>query len=338
MKRALTIISAFLALALLAALSAPAGAQDGQETQVYVVQQGDTANRIAKRFYGKSSLGSRLMTANRNFLANPKKLTPGERIYIFPESTLALRRPVEMPPLPEVSPSTLYKTNKLLQVAFPKNITFAADIRGLGGSGVSRIRIHRRDPITGNVINDYFEVRPVGEVISSQDRGANVVNDGFSQTFPGRTLLSTGDIVIVRFNEDVAKILDSDTYDDPDPYFRSFPVYTIGATINEPDKKSPNYGQPLGNLVRFRGTVTIGARIEGLIPPSQSVSSRTKRNSRYHNSDLDPVSYEGVITYTEDPIEISDKVMLFVPLDPGPERRLDSPYVEPPDTYVSPGR
>jgi hypothetical protein len=335
MKRALIIFSSFMALALLAALSAPAGAQ---QTEAYVVQKGDTANSIAKRFYGKSNLGSRLMTANRNFLANPKRLTPGERIYLFPETTLALRRPVEMPPLPEISPSTLYKTNQLLQVAFPKYITFAADIRGLGGSGVSRVRINRKDPVTGAIIDDYFEVRPIGEIISSQDRGATIVDDGFSRTFPGRTLLSTGDIVIVRFTEDLAKILDSDTYDDSDPYFRTFPVYTIGTTINEPDKQSPNYGQPLGNLVRFRGTITIGARIEGLIPPSQSASGRAKRNSRYHNSDLDPVSYEGVITYTEDPIEIADKVMVFVPLDPGPERRLDPPFVEPPDSYASPGR
>jgi hypothetical protein len=30
--------------------------------------------------------------------------------------------------------------------------------------------------------------------------------------------------------------------------------------------------------------------------------------------------------------------MLFVPLEPGPERRLDPPYVEEADTFVSPGK
>jgi hypothetical protein len=333
------ILSVFLALTMVLTIVATA---EAQQTQRYVVQQGDTAKSIAKQFYGKSNLGSKLMTANRNFLANPKKLTPGETIYIFPESTLNLRKPVEMPPLPEISPSSLYETNKLLEKAFPKYVTFAADVRGLGGTGVFRIRINRRDPISKEVIDKLFEVRPVGEIIASSELGStstDISNDGFTQTLFGRTLLSTGDNVIVRFTNDLAKILDSDTFEDPDPYFRSFPVYSIGNAVHEPDPNSPNYRKPLGNIMRYKGNITIGARASGTIPPSPFVSNRTKNNTRVeYNNDLDPVTYVANITYVEDPIMVSDKIMIFVPLDPGPERRLDSPYVEPADTFVSPGR
>jgi hypothetical protein len=192
--------------------------------------------------------------------------------------------------------------------------------------------------LTEEVIDEYFEVREVGEIISSIDRGATVVDDGFSQTFPGRTLLSTGDQVIIRFTEDVAKILDSDTYEDSDPYFRTFPVYSIGNTIHVPDKNSIGYGTPLGNLVQYKGNISIGARVEGLVPANPTTSGRTKANQGYLHSDLDPVSYIADITYTEDPIKVADKVMLFVPIDPGPERRLDPPYAEPPNTYASPGK
>jgi hypothetical protein len=322
----------------------PATTVCAQQTQSYVVQQGDTARSIAKQFYGKANLGSRLLTANRNFLANPKKLTPGEKIYLFPESTLNLRKPVEMPPLPELAAETLYETNKLLNKSFPKYMTFMADVRGLGGSGVWRIRVNRMAPNSRDEqsehIDRYFEVRPVGEIISSSELGSTkIFKDGFSMTDYGRTLLSTGDNVIVRFTNDLAKILDSDTYDESDPYFRTFPVYSIGNAVHEPDKNSPNYSKPLGNLIRYKGNITIGARVEGSVPPSSFVSNRTKNTARVdQNNDLDPVTYVANIVYVEDPIEVSDKILVFVPLDPGPERRLDSPYVEPPDTYVSPGR
>ncbi|MDR2301424.1 MAG: LysM peptidoglycan-binding domain-containing protein [Deltaproteobacteria bacterium] len=333
---ALTLVLA-LALALSLAIAPKA---DAQVTQSYVVQKGDTPNKIAKRFYGKSNLGSRLLTANRNFLSNPKRLTPGEKIYLFSEDTLNLRKPVEMPPLPEFSPQALYETNKLLEKAFPKYVTFGADVRGLGGTGVWRVKINRRDPITKELVYGYYEVRPVGEVIASMELGdTGITRDGFAKTDWGRTLLSTGDNIIVRFTNDLAKILDSETYEEADPYFRSFPVYSIGNAIHEPDKNSPNYGKPLGNIIKFKGTITIGARVEGSVPAAGYVSNRTKANTRVdHTNDLEPVTYVAHIGYSEDPILVSDKIFVFVPIEPGPERRLDAPYVEPPDTYVSPGQ
>ncbi|MDR0621801.1 MAG: LysM peptidoglycan-binding domain-containing protein [Deltaproteobacteria bacterium] len=329
------VLALVLGLALALAPSALA-----QTAQSYVVEKGDTPRKIAKRFYGKANLGSRLLTANRNFLANPRKLTPGEKIYLFSEETLNLRKPIEMPPLPEFSPEALYESNKLLEKAFPKFVTFGADARGIGGGGFWRIKVLRKDPITKAMIDNYFEVRPVGEVVASTELGdTSITSDGYSKSQFGRTLLSTGDNVIVRFTQDLAKILDSDTYEESDPYFRTFPVYSIGTTFHEPDKNSANYGKALGNIMRYKGNVTIGARVENTIPPSSYVSNRAKGNVRADRvSDLEPVTYVANIGYTEDPISISDKIFVFVLIEPGPERRLDSPYVEPPDSFVSPGQ
>jgi hypothetical protein len=335
MKRTTTILSAILGMLLFC--TSLALAQEGQATQSYVVQKGDTIGGIAQQFYGKRSLGSSLWRANKNLVAHPNRLTAGDTIYIFPETTLKLGRSVEVPPEPEETPVNLYQASELLNRAFPKYINFVADIRGQGLGGATRIRIKRLDPTTGQKIDQYFEVRIVGEVIASKERGATIIDDGFSQTLPGRTLLSTGDDVTIRFTDDIAKILDSDTYDDSDPYFRSFPVYTLGDYIREPDKSRADYGDSIGRHMLYKGNINIAARIEGLAPSSSSVSSSTKRSNRSGN-DIEPVSYWGTIIYTEDPIVITDKVLLFVPLDPGPERVLDSPYVEPSDTYVSPGK
>lgn len=316
-------------------LTQAAFAQQTQTTQSYVVQQGDTINSIAQKFYGKRNLGPGLWRANRNLVAHPNRLTPGDTIYIFPESTLSLKKAVEMPPEPEGPPTMLYKDSELLHQSFPKYFTFMTSVKG---RTPTRVRIKREDPRTGEEIDQYFEVRIVGEIVSSIDRGIGIESDGHHFTRPGRTLLSNRDQVIVRFTEDLAKILDSDTYDDPDPYFRSYPVYAIGEGILEPDKNKAEYRHEMGQLMLYKGNLTVDTRVEGLDPAPSSVSTRVKRRQGTREADFDPVSYHATITYTEDPLSVSDKVVMFVPLDPGPERRLDAPYVEPPDTFVSPGK
>jgi hypothetical protein len=45
----------------------------------------------------------------------------------------------------------------------------------------------------------------------------------------------------------------------------------------------------------------------------------------------------GRITYSEDAINLNDKILLFINSVPGPERVLEPPYVEQADTYVPPG-
>ncbi|MDR1166022.1 MAG: LysM peptidoglycan-binding domain-containing protein [Deltaproteobacteria bacterium] len=325
-----------LALALILAAFCVPRAALAQETQSYVVQKGDTANSIARQFYGKSSLGPSLWRANKALVAHPNRLTPGDTIYIFPESTLALKKPIQVPPPPEADPTDLYERNQPLQMAFPKYFSFAADPRGQGGTGLTRIRVKKIAPLTGEEVDELYEVHLVGELIGSSDRGSVTSHDGYDLTAPGRLLLSTGDNVMVRFTADLARLRDSDTYDDPDPYFSTFPIYSLDDFIREPERSRPDYRQPLGQLFHYKGRLTIVSRVEGLIPSSAGANARNKRTPTA--GDSEPVSYVGRITYSEDAINLNDKLLLFVPTDPGPERRLDSPYVEPPGAYVSPGK
>jgi hypothetical protein len=175
----------------------------------------------------------------------------------------------------------------------------------------------------------------VGEIVASSDRGDNTPGTSPAMVI-GRTLLSTGDNIILRFTADLAKIKDSDTYEDNDPYFDTFPIYAVDQVVTEPDRARADSGRNIGNLLRYKGKVTVVARVEGLVPSNPGTSARAKRSSKL-NQDLEPVSYVGRITYSEDAIKIGDKILYFYPADPGPERFLDSPYVENPGAYVSPG-
>ncbi|MDR1041069.1 MAG: LysM peptidoglycan-binding domain-containing protein [Deltaproteobacteria bacterium] len=353
---ALTLVLA-AALGLGAALAASAAddALAQEQTQAYVVQKGDTLSSIARAFYGKSSLGSALWRANRELVAHPRRLTAGDTIYIFPESTLALKRPINVPPAPMRDPEELYEREQPLQMAFPKYFSYAADPRGQGATGITRIRVKKtvtvpnRDPHTGEILDgtsneirdELYEVHMVGEIIASSDRGAPMAGSGLDSTAPGRLLLSTGDNVVVRFTEDVAKLRDSDTYEDSDPYFATFPIYSLDMSVRETDRRRPDFGANLGDIFHYKGRLQIVARVEGLVPPNRTATSRAVRrgaNGPGHGRDLDPVSYVARITYSEDAIHMNDKVLLFIPTDPGPERRLDAPYVEEPGSYASPGR
>ncbi|MDR0548020.1 MAG: LysM peptidoglycan-binding domain-containing protein [Deltaproteobacteria bacterium] len=345
------IIIALLAFSLVFGGAELGLSQDGA-TKTYVVQKGDTLSKIAKKFYGKANLGSKLWRANQNMVANPRRLTPGDVLYIFPESSLALNQPLSVPPAPETPSVNLYPKPDYLKMSFPKYFSFLTDLKNR--SNTSRIRIKKlvprvvtaQDPndeektidITVNDLKDeLFEVRVVGEILASQDRGPTIRDDGFSAVKMGRSLLSTGDNVIIRFNEDLMKIMDSDTHNDSDPYFTSFPIYAIEEVIQEPDRQSPSFGRSLGHLMSFRGKITVVSRVEGLAPPPP-MDVRKMKTRDLPNRDLESVSYVARVTYAEDAIHIGDKVVLFLPVNPGPERRLDSPYVEPRDSYRAPGQ
>ncbi|MDR2613453.1 MAG: LysM peptidoglycan-binding domain-containing protein [Deltaproteobacteria bacterium] len=360
-----------LGLAFAATGAPPLHAQE--QTQAYVVQKGDTLSSIARRFYGKSSLGSALWRANRELVAHPRRLTPGDTIYIFPEGTLALKKPVVVPPPPMQNPENLYRPSETLNIAFPKYFTFLADARGQGGTGTTRIRVKKRviesrnvyDHPTGKLLNpqgeiisnpnsssdestpvkfnvevevdELYDVRLVGEIVASTDRGGAMPDNGPQLAAQGRMLLSTGDNVMVRFTEDVAKLRDSDTYEDPDPYFTTFPIYAVTTSVLSTERARPDYGETLGQIFRYKGNLTVVARVEGTVPPSARATSRAVRQ-RGLAQDLEPVTYVARIVYAEDAVGVNDKVMLFIPTDPGPERRLDPPFVEEPATYASPGR
>ncbi|MDR1657317.1 MAG: LysM peptidoglycan-binding domain-containing protein [Deltaproteobacteria bacterium] len=336
-KKPVMILAILSLLTVLAFWQAAMGlAQDGQITQSYVVEKGDTANSIAKKFYGKQSLGPSLWRANRNLVAHPKRLTAGDTIYIFPESTLALKRPIEVPSGPESPPVELYQREDLAIKSLPKSFTFISDFN----SGIpTRLRIKFRDRKTEEIIDQYYEIRIVGEIISSNEVGGSLSDhQELIHARSGRTLLSTGDRVNIRFTEDLNKILDSDTYDEDDPYFRSFPVYAPAHRIDSSNPSNPDYRQDLGTLYFYKGNIKVYTRTEGTDLPRNLTSNRLKNSTK--EKDLvhyDPVTYSAEVTYSESPILIHDKVLIFIPISPGPERRLDPPYVEDAGTFVSPG-
>jgi hypothetical protein len=338
-----------LALGLAAALSQPGPAMAQSQTQTYVVQKGDTLGKIAKRFYGKSSLGSKLWRANKALVAHPNRLTPGDTLYIFPETTLSLNKPIEVPPRPETPPTELYKGPQLLQTTFPEYFSFVADPRGQGGTGVTRIHVKKLvttkdvnedgnflDTETTKTVDQLYEVHQVGEIIASSDRGYPMDNDPYNAAKIGRLMLSTGDMVVLRFTRDLASILDSETYEDYDPYFNVFPIYGTEDFVQAPNAGRTDYGTNLGQLFKFKGKLNIVSRVEGLVPPSALNPGRAKRGANTAQ-DLGTTSYVAKITYAEDSISISDRIFVFIPTDPGPERRLDSVHVENPDSYVQPG-
>ncbi len=193
-------------------------------------------------------------------------------------------------------------------------------------------------PTSGEGIDQLFEVRHVGAIIASSEHGGLFYGDGADRASKsGKTMLSTNDEVMVQFTEDLAKILDSDTYSDSDPYFREFPIYGQSYAVREGDKNRVGHGQTKGEIYRYKGKLTVVARVDGLAPLSKSASKKLRQKKRNRNQDVEPVSYVARITYAVDAVNLDDEVFFFVPLEPGPERRLDSPFVEPPDTYVSLG-
>ena len=336
MKRLLMI----LMLAAFALSAGPLGAQVNEfgPAQPYEVQKGDSAASIAKRFYGKASLGSKLWQANRSLVANPQRLTVGDTIYLFPESTLLAGKSTAVPPPPQEKPDELYDRGQPLNIAYPKYFTFLADGRGLGETGVMRIKVKKADPITGEIIGGVFEAREVGSIVASDEHPGLFYRDGADKArYSGKTMLSTNDEVFIRFTEDLAKILDSDTYGDADPYFREFPVYGRSFSQREPDHNRVDRGQTVGELYRYKGKLTVVARIDGLAPIAPNTIKALKKRGNARNQDVEPVTYAARITYTEDVMDLNDLIFVFVPLNPGPERLIEAPYVEPPDSYVSMG-
>jgi hypothetical protein len=260
--------------------------------------------------------------------------------YIFPEAVLlADNKRIAVPPPPPGEPSSLYDRGRLFHSGLPKHFNFLADGRGLGESGAVRVTVKRVDPQSGTAVDSLYEVRNVGLILASSDRKGlyNSASAEKAKLF-GKTMLSTGDDVILMFTEDLAKILDSDTYGDSDPYFREFPIYgASGKSTQGPDPGRVDHGLNLGELYVFKGLVTVVARVEGLAPLPASASESLKKK-KGGGQDVEPVSYVGRITYSEDVVELTDNVFCFVPLEPGPERVLDAPVVEPPDSYVPLGR
>lgn len=310
----------------------------------YVVQKGDTASGIAKKHYGKASLGKALWQANKHLVAHPKRLTVGDTIYLFPEATLRSGAASLVPPPPMNEPTNLYDRGELLSIAFPKYFTFVADGRGLGEAGSVRIKVKKtvtdKETEVTRDVEELFEVRHVGDILASDHHPGiqNYTHGGDKARYAGRTLLSTNDEVTVQFTEDVAKILDSDTYGDSDPYYREFPIYGKSHSVRVSNKEKSNRAQNLGEMYKYKGVLTVVARVEGTTAVTPRVSKNLKKRGGTKKAQgVEPVTYVARITHAVDGVELDDHVFLFVPLSPGPERLLQPPYVEPADSYVSVG-
>ena len=56
--------------------------EDKEKVEFYEIVSGDTLGGIAKKFYGKASLYTRIHEANKELIPDPNKIYPGQKIKI----------------------------------------------------------------------------------------------------------------------------------------------------------------------------------------------------------------------------------------------------------------
>lgn len=56
--------------------------EEKEKVEFYEIVSGDTLGGIAKRFYGKASLYTRIHEANKELIPDPNKIYPGQKIKI----------------------------------------------------------------------------------------------------------------------------------------------------------------------------------------------------------------------------------------------------------------
>ena len=56
--------------------------EEKEKIEVYEIVSGDTLGAIAKRYYGKASLYTRIHEANKELIPDPNKIYPGQKIKI----------------------------------------------------------------------------------------------------------------------------------------------------------------------------------------------------------------------------------------------------------------
>ena len=60
----------------------PKKEEEKEKVEIYEIVSGDTLGGIAKRYYGKASLYTRIHAANKELIPNPDKIYPGQKIKI----------------------------------------------------------------------------------------------------------------------------------------------------------------------------------------------------------------------------------------------------------------
>ena len=60
----------------------PQAKEEQEKVEFYEIVSGDTLGGIAKRYYGKASLYTRIHEANKELIPDPNKIYPGQKIKI----------------------------------------------------------------------------------------------------------------------------------------------------------------------------------------------------------------------------------------------------------------
>jgi len=60
----------------------PKAKEEQEKVEFYEIVSGDTLGGIAKRYYGKASLYTRIHEANKELIPDPNKIYPGQKIKI----------------------------------------------------------------------------------------------------------------------------------------------------------------------------------------------------------------------------------------------------------------
>lgn len=60
----------------------PKQKEEKERIEIYEIVSGDTLGGIAKRYYGKASLYTRIHEANKELIPDPNKIYPGQKIKI----------------------------------------------------------------------------------------------------------------------------------------------------------------------------------------------------------------------------------------------------------------
>lgn len=63
-------------------VQAPQALESFDNTQYYIIQQGDTLSKIAQRYYGNAARYGEIFEANREVIRNPNQIFPGQKIRI----------------------------------------------------------------------------------------------------------------------------------------------------------------------------------------------------------------------------------------------------------------
>jgi hypothetical protein len=286
---------------------------------------------ISQKQYGDPFLWPALWALNHGRTTNPHVLSVGDELVIYPkaevekkmtemkEAKAATPEPAATPtPTPQpAKPESLYEPSQPIETLFPKYFTFAANPAGLKGTGVNRLQVKKivyetkwevgaKGEVTAvnrrTVLDTLSEAHEVGDIVASDERGTSKIT---GENIHGRVLLAAFDHVIVSFQKDVAKVLDSAAHGEADPYFRDYPIYSLGDPVQDPSDAKGK--KALGRIYHYRGTLKVVARVE----TSKVQETGGWLSKKAMASDREPVLYVAEITNSVEPIQIGDKLFVF---------------------------